>query len=98
MTEFHLQEEAFGASAVFQVVAGIMTPTLASQLQRRERWILMLLDGKRSLADLARLTQRSQPDVAYTLARLLQWGFIEPVNAVKFRTASYENGESPRNW
>lgn len=95
MTEFHMHERAFGASVLFYVVSGIMTTTLANQLPRRDRWVLMLLDGRRSLADLARLTQRSQPDVAYTLARFLQWGYIEPVNAVEFRTDSDDNGERP---
>jgi hypothetical protein len=29
------------------------------------------------------LTQRSELDVASTLARFLQWGYIEPVHAVE---------------
>ncbi len=79
MTEFRTQERGFGASAVFRVVSAMPTTTLASQLPRRERWILLLIDGRRSVADLARLTQRSQLDVALALARFLQWGYIEPV-------------------
>ncbi len=80
MTEFRTQERAFGASAVFQVVSGTPTTTLASQLPRRERWVLLLLDGRRTVADLARLTQRSELDVASTLARFFQWGYIEPIS------------------
>jgi aminopeptidase-like protein len=83
MTAFRTQERAFGASTVFQVISGTPTTTLASQLPRRERWVLLLLDGRRTVADLARLTQRSELDVASTLARFLQWGFIEPVHAVE---------------
>ena len=83
MTAFRTQESAFGASTVFQVISGTPTTTLASQLPRRERWVLLLLDGRRTVADLARLTQRSELDVASTLARFLQWGFIEPVHAVE---------------
>jgi hypothetical protein len=83
MTAFCAQESAFGASAVFQVISGTPITTLASQLPRRERWVLLLLDGRRTVADLARLTQRSEFDVASTLARFLQWGFIEPVHAVE---------------
>ncbi len=90
--EFHIQERAFGASAVFHVVSDTMATTRASQLPRRDRWVLLLLDGKRSLADVARLTQRSELDVAYTLVRLLQWGYIEPVHAGDLRTDRYENG------
>ena len=80
MTEFRTQERAFGASAVSQVISGTPTTTLASQLPRRERWVLLLLDGRRTVADLARLMQRSELDVASTLARFLQWGYIEPIN------------------
>jgi transposase-like protein len=91
---FRSQESSFGASAVFQVVSGIPTTTLASHLPRRQRWILLLVDGKRSVADLARLTQRSELDVASMLARFLQWGYIEPVNAVEYTTSQYESGYS----
>ena len=80
MTEFRIQERAFGASAVFRVVPGRLATSLASQLPRRERWVLLLLDGRRSVADLACLTRRGELDVAYTLASFLQWGYIEPVN------------------
>ena len=82
--EFRSQDSSFGASAVFQVVSGIPTTTLASQLPRRERWVLLLVDGKRSVADLARLTQRSELDVASLLARFLRWGYIEPVHTAEF--------------
>ena len=82
MKEFRAQERVLDAKRVFQVVSTIPTKTLAGQLPRRERWILLLhlLDGKRSIADLAHLTQRSELDVAYTLARFLQSGYIEPID------------------
>ena len=79
MAEFRAQEKAFDATLVFQVVSTIPTKSLAGQLPRRERWILLLLDGKRCIADLAHLTQRSEPDVATTLTTFLQQGYIEPV-------------------
>jgi hypothetical protein len=79
MKEFRAQERILDASRVFQVVSTIPAKTLAGQLPRRDRWILMLLDGKRSIADLAHLTQRSELDVAYTLTIFLQQGYIEPV-------------------
>ena len=73
------QERAFDATLVFRVVSTTPTNTLAGQLPRLERWILLLLDGKRYIAHLAHLTQRSELDVAYTLAKLLQSGYIEPL-------------------
>jgi len=81
MMEFRTQERAFSASAVFSVAAGQFATSLASQLPRRERWVLLLINGRRSVADLARLTQRGELDIAYTLARFLQWGYIEPVSS-----------------
>ena len=80
MSEFRAQEKAFDATLVFQVISTIPTKALAGQLPRRERWILLLLDGKRCIEDLAHLTQRSELDVAYTLARFLQSGYIEPLD------------------
>ena len=94
MMEFRTQEKAPGASAVFRVAAGLLATSLASQLPRRERWVLLLIDGRRSVADLARLTQRSELDVAYTLARLLQWGYIEPVNTMEYTISQFEAGYS----
>jgi hypothetical protein len=60
MMEFRTQERTFGASAVFRVVEGQLATSLASQLPRRERWVLLLLDGRRSVTDVAALTQRTR--------------------------------------
>ena len=83
MTEFRTQERALGASAVFRVVFGTPITALVGQLPRRERWVLLLLDGRWTVADLARLTQRSELDVAYTLVRFLQLGYIEPIQSLQ---------------
>lgn len=95
MMEFQTQARAIGASAVFRVVAGQLATSLASQLPRRERWVLLLIDGRRSVADLARLTRRSELDIAYTLARFLHWGYIEPVNTIEYTINQFEAGYSP---
>jgi hypothetical protein len=93
--EVRTQGRAFGAAAVFQVVPGQLATSLASQLPRRERWVFLLIDGRRSVADLARLTQRGELDIAYTLVRFLQWGFIEPVNTMESTTSQFKAGYSP---
>lgn len=85
MTEFLTQQSAFDASTAFRVAPGFQATALVSQLPRRERWVLLLLDGRRSVATVARLTQRSELDVASTLARFLHWGYIEPVHTVESR-------------
>jgi hypothetical protein len=81
--EFPTQEKVSGASVVFRLIEGQLAASIASQLPRRERWVLLLLDGRRSVADLAHLTQRSELDIAHTLARFLQWGYIEPVTGIE---------------
>lgn len=85
MPEFRTQEQAPGASLVFRVAPGVPTAMVAGQLPRWERWVFLMLDGRRTVADLARLTQRSEVDVASTLARFLQAGSIEPVTTERFR-------------
>ena len=82
-SEFPTRQSAFDASTVFRVAPGFQATALASQLPRRERWVILLLDGRRTVAQVARLTQRSEFDVASTLARLLHLGYIEPVHAVE---------------
>ncbi len=91
-SDFRTQKSAFDASTAFRVALGFQATALVSQLPRRERWVLLLLDGRRSVAQVARLTQRSELDVASTLARLLQWGYIEPVNVVEYSTNHFESG------
>jgi hypothetical protein len=81
-TEFRTQQDAFDASTAFRIASGLQA-ALASQLSRRERWVLLLLDGRRTVAHVARLTQRSELDVASTLAKFLHRGYIEPVQAVE---------------
>ena len=85
MKEFRTQERAFGASAVFRMAPGTLATSLAGQLPRRERWVLLLIDGRRSVADLARLTRRGELDISSTLARFLRSGYIEPANMVELR-------------
>ena len=82
-SEFQTQQRSFDTSTAFRVTPGFQATALASQLPRRERWVLLLLDGRRSVAQVARLTQRSELDVASTLARFLHRGYIEPVHAVE---------------
>jgi hypothetical protein len=82
-TDFRLQPSAFDASTAFRVASGLQAMALASQLPRRERWVFLLLDGQRSVAQVARLTQRSELDVASTLAKFLQLGYIEPIQSLR---------------
>ena len=83
MTEFRTPERSISASIILRVNRRLDVPAVVGWLARRERWVLLLVDGKRTLADLAHLTHRSELDVAHTLARLLQQGYIEQVSAAE---------------
>lgn len=79
-----LEEMArLGNRAVFSARKIAMSPYVLSQVERRDRAVLLLLDGKRTLQDVARLIHRSEIEVAYVLIRLLNRGFIEFLGAQK---------------
>jgi hypothetical protein len=92
ISDFRTQQSAFDASTAFRVAPGFQATALVSQLPRRERWVFLLLDGRRSVAQVAHLTQRSELDVATVLARFLHRGYIEPVHAMKW-SSGREAGE-----
>jgi hypothetical protein len=79
MAEYQIPGRLITAPALFRIIPGLNISRLAGQFSRRDRWVLLLLDGERTQADLARLTHRSEPDVAYTLIRFFQSGYIEQV-------------------
>jgi hypothetical protein len=66
-----------GVNAVFYSLAFARAPMVISQMERRDRIVFLLLDGKRTLRDVARLIHRSELDVARILVRLWKLHFIE---------------------
>jgi hypothetical protein len=70
-----------GIYAKFQARIEALNPTQLSQLERRDRIVLLLLDGRRTLHDIARLTHREGPDIARSLVRLLASGYAEFLGA-----------------
>lgn len=70
-----------GIAAVFRTLPYVTTPAVLLRLERRDRIVLLLLDGKRTLQDVARLVHRSELDVAQVLARMLKRGYIEYLGA-----------------
>lgn len=76
-------EEAvnLGVYAVFRILPLAATREIMSRMERQDRVIFMLLDGKRTIRQVAQLIHRSEPDVARTLACLLKNGYIECVGS-----------------
>ena len=84
MTSFPVQTEEMaqvGIYARFRARIEVLNPTQLGQLERRDRVVLLLLDGRRTLHDVARLTHREGPDIARSLVRLLASGYAEFLGA-----------------
>ncbi len=68
-----------GVNAAFRALAWATEPHVMSQMERRDRVVFLLLDGKRSIRDIAHLIHRNELDIARTIVRLLKSGHITPV-------------------
>lgn len=66
-----------GIYAVFRTRPAVTTHHILDLMERKDRTVLLLLDGKRTLQDVARLTRRNELEVAYVLVRLLRRGYID---------------------
>jgi hypothetical protein len=70
-----------GVHAIFRARPLARTPRILCQMERRDRAVLILLDGKRTIGEVARLVHRSELEVARTLVRLLERGYVEFLGA-----------------
>ncbi len=70
-----------GVYAVFRARSMATTQQILGQMDRRERIVLILLDGKRTIQDIARLIYRSERDIARILVRFLRCNYIEFLGA-----------------
>ncbi|MHB8600089.1 MAG: DUF4388 domain-containing protein [Ktedonobacteraceae bacterium] len=70
-----------GVTSIFRALPSATTPSMLSRMERRERIVLLLLNGKRSLQDVAMLVHHSEVDVARTLVHLLKQRYIEHIRA-----------------
>ncbi|HLX56545.1 MAG TPA: hypothetical protein VKR83_05945 [Ktedonobacteraceae bacterium] len=68
-----------GAGAVFRAFPFASTARIMNQMQRRERLVFMLLDGRRRVIDVARLLHLTEVHVARIMVQLLKCGYVEYV-------------------
>jgi hypothetical protein len=54
-----------------------VNPAESTSLDRRERQLLLLVDGRRTIIDLVRLTRRGDEEIRYILAHLIALGLVE---------------------
>ena len=70
-----------GVFTIFRALPHATKHDVLSQMERRERVVFLLLNGKRTLRHVAQLVHRSELDVARILVRLLKQGYIEHKSA-----------------
>ena len=76
MTEGAKELAQQGVHATFKILLWATDPKVMSSIDRRNRVVFLLLDGKRTIRDIARLFHRNEIDIARTLVRLLKQGYI----------------------
>ena len=77
-TAVHTDEIAkISIHAVFQARATAVAAQALAQMERRDRIVLILLDGQRTIDDVMRLLHRTEGEVAQVLVRLLKSGHID---------------------
>jgi hypothetical protein len=71
-------EEALpGRTAIFKARPMVATAQTIQRLQRRERITFILLDGRRTIQDIARLTHQPESEVEQTLVHLAKSGYVQ---------------------
>ncbi|HVB72415.1 MAG TPA: hypothetical protein VNE38_02570 [Ktedonobacteraceae bacterium] len=68
-----------GDGAIFRVLPFASMSRIMNQLPRRERLVFMLLDGRRTVIEVARLLHLTEVHVARIQVYLLKCGYIEYV-------------------
>lgn len=64
-------------STVFQARSLAKTQQVLQRLGRRERIVLMLLDGHRTIEDVMKLLHRGEQEIVQSLTYLFQHGYID---------------------
>ena len=70
-----------GVSSIFRALPFATCLVVLHRLERRERVVLLLMNGKRTGRDVAALIHHDEVEVARTLVRLLKRGYIEHMEA-----------------
>lgn len=64
-------------STVFQARSVAQTQQVLQRLGRRERIVLMLLDGHRTIEDVMKLLHRGEQEIVQSLIYLFQHGYVD---------------------
>ncbi|HEY0756573.1 MAG TPA: DUF4388 domain-containing protein [Ktedonobacteraceae bacterium] len=72
-----VEEKRPGRKAVFKTCAVVSIAQTIRQMERRARLVFILLDGQRTVEDIARLTHQSEYEVEQILINLTQNGYSQ---------------------
>lgn len=75
-SDFEHERQARGLDTIFRAAPEASVPAVMNQMERRDRVIFLLLNGKRTIPEIARLVHRSEPDIAQSLIKLLRKHYI----------------------
>lgn len=71
------EETLPGRLAIFKARAMVTTTQAIQRMERRERIVFILLDGRRTIQDIARLTHQTEADVEHLLMKLTRNGYTQ---------------------
>jgi hypothetical protein len=66
-----------GRYTIFRARPSVATPATMKRLERRERVVFALLDGRRTIQHVARLTHQGEGSIARILVKLFREGYID---------------------
>ena len=66
-----------GMHAIFRATPHAKKSSIINQMDRKDRIVFLLLDGRRTLHTIKHLVNRSDAEVVQTLVRLLKHGYVE---------------------
>ncbi len=69
--------------AIFQARSSAVVSRVLQQIDRQDRRVLILLDGRRTIQDVMHLLHKSEVEVAQVLVRLLKRGYIDYMGTQK---------------
>lgn len=73
---FEARRWTHGLETIFRAEPDAMAPAVMKQMERRDRVIFLLLNGKRTISEIARLVHRSEADIVQSLVKLLRKHYI----------------------
>ncbi len=69
-----------GMSAIFRALPSAKQSSIINRMDRKDRIVFLLLDGKRTLHTIKSLVNRSDAEVVQTLVCLLKQGYVEYIH------------------